>query len=141
MQIGLINNLRAGKSKRQVERILRLLRSYPHVLHVETDRAGALPDAIADLARRRIDLLVVNGGDGTLQHALTEILVNDPFERLPMIAPLRGGRCNMTALDLGTHRNPIRGLKALLDSAEAGRIRDQIRHIQEGNLGLVENTG
>ena len=63
--------------------------------------AGALPEALGEFARNRIDLLVVNGGDGTLQHALTEILGGDDFEQIPMIAPLRGGRTNMTALDLG----------------------------------------
>jgi diacylglycerol kinase (ATP) len=128
VQIGLINNLRAGRSDKQVARILGLLDSYPNVLHVETDRAGALPDAIADLARRRIDLLVVNGGDGTLQHALTEILANEPFEKLPMIAPLRGGRTNMTALDLGAHRNPVKGLKAVLEAARAGRLNERTVH-------------
>ena len=47
MQIGLINNLRAGRNYKAVSRILSLLRSYPQILHVETDEAGALPDAIA----------------------------------------------------------------------------------------------
>jgi hypothetical protein len=126
VQIGLINNLRAGRSNKQVSRILDLLREYPEVQHVETDRAGALPDAIADLARRRIDLLVVNGGDGTLQHALTEILANDPFEKVPTIAPLRGGRTNMTALDLGANYNPVKGLRAVLEAAAAGRIQDRV---------------
>ena len=51
MRVGVINNLRAGRSDRQVSRILGLLSDYPDVLHVETDQAGALPDAIADLSR------------------------------------------------------------------------------------------
>ena len=91
MQIGLINNLRAGRSDKQVTQVLDALREFPNTQHVETDQAGALPDAIADLARRRIDLLFINGGDGTLQHALTEILSQEPFEQLPYIAPLAGG--------------------------------------------------
>lgn len=126
MQIGLINNLRAGRSGKLVSQVLGLLRSYPHVLHVETDRAGALPDAIADLARRRIDLLLVNGGDGTLQHTLTEILHGRPFEKVPLIAALRGGRTNMTASDLGAHRDPVKGVKAVIEAAHAGRIRERI---------------
>ncbi len=128
MHIGLINNLRAGRSNKQVWRILNLLRSYPHVCHVETDRAGALPDAIADLARRKIDLLIVNGGDGTLQHTLTEILANDVFDRMPMIAPLRGGRTNMTSLDLGAHRDPVKGLRAVLDAAGSGTLHERFEH-------------
>jgi hypothetical protein len=126
VQIGLINNLRAGRSNRQVSRILELLDSYPEVQHVETDSAGALPDAIADLARRRIDLLVVNGGDGTLQHALTEVLANDPFEQVPMIAPLCGGRTNATSLDLGSQRNPVKGLRALLEAVRSGRTLERV---------------
>ena len=126
MQIGLINNLRAGRNYKEVSRILSLLRSYPHVCHVETDRAGALPEAIDDLARRKIDLLVINGGDGTLQHTLTELLVDRPFEKTPMIAPLAGGRTNMTALDLGASRNPVKGLKAVLDAAAAGTLHERI---------------
>jgi hypothetical protein len=122
VQIGLINNLRAGRNYKEVSRILGLLRSYPHVLHVETDEAGALPEAIDDLSRQRIDLLVVNGGDGTLQHALTELLVDRPFAKIPMIAPLAGGRTNSTALDIGASRNPVSGLKRVLDAAAAGTL-------------------
>ncbi len=126
MQIGLINNLRAGRNFKQVSRILGLLRSYPHVWHVETNHAEALPEAIDDLARRKIDLLVINGGDGTLQHTLTELLVDRPFGKLPMIAPLTGGSANMTALDLGASRNPVKGLKAVLDAAAAGTLDERI---------------
>ena len=126
MQIGLINNLRAGRNFKQVSRILGLLRSYPHVWHVETNHAEALPEAIDDLARRKIDLLVINGGDGTLQHTLTELLVGRPFGKIPMIAPLAGGRTNMTPLDLGASRNPVKGLKAVLDAAAAGTLHERV---------------
>jgi hypothetical protein len=126
VQVALINNLRAGRSNEQVARILSLLRDHPEILHVETDSAGALPDAIADLARRRVDLLLVNGGDGTLQHVLTEILDNEPFEKLPLIAPLRGGRTNMTAKDLGAQRNPIAGVRSILASMAAGRLHERL---------------
>ncbi|MDJ0851527.1 MAG: diacylglycerol kinase family protein [Myxococcota bacterium] len=122
MQIGVINNLRAGRSGTQVSRILDLLRSHPDVHHVETGCAGALPEAIDHLAGHEIDLLVVNGGDGTIQHALTEILVERPFEKVPMVAPLPGGRTNTTAMDVGSNRSPVKGLAALLRDAKAGHL-------------------
>ncbi len=126
MRIGLLNNLRAGRSGRQVSKILNVLSDYPHVHHVETDSVRAVPEAFATLARENVDLLIVNGGDGTLQYAVTQILSGDDFQDIPMIAPLRGGRTNMSALDLGAHSNPIKGLRGLLDDAYGGRIESRI---------------
>jgi len=126
VQVALLNNLRAGRSGAQVSRLLGFLRAYPHVHHVETESAQALPEAIADLAKRQVDLLVVNGGDGTLQHTLTEILAHGVFDPVPMIAPLRGGRTNMTAGDIGCHRDPVKGLAGLLQAIESGRIAERI---------------
>lgn len=126
MRIGLLNNLRAGRSGRQVSKILDVLSDYPDVLHVETDSVRAVPEAFAMLARKNVELLVVNGGDGTLQYAITRILSGKEFRDIPMIAPLRGGRTNMSALDLGASRNPTRGLRELLDDAYSGRIARRI---------------
>ncbi len=127
LRIGVVNNLRAGKSQEQVGRMLGFLRSHPDVLHVETEHAGVMPDALAELARQEVDLLVVNGGDGTLQFVLTEILGNSAFgNRIPMIAPLRAGRTNMSALDLGARKNPLRGLSELIACAEDGRIAERV---------------
>jgi hypothetical protein len=126
VKIGVLNNLRAGQSGKTVSRVLSLLSAYPDVMHVETDHAGALPEALSEFARRRIDLLVVNGGDGTLQHALTEILGNDEFEQVPLIAPLRGGRTNMTALDLGAQRDPVKGLASILEAVRTRRLPERM---------------
>jgi hypothetical protein len=125
VRIAVLNNLRVGRSNDKVSRVLSLLRSYPDVMHIETESARALPEALAEIARQNIGLLVVNGGDGTLQFALTEILAGGDFERVPMIAPLRGGRTNMTALDVGSHRNPVVGLRGLLEDARAGRLAER----------------
>jgi diacylglycerol kinase (ATP) len=126
VQVALLNNLRAGQSKRQVGRILNLLSDHPDVLHVETGNTGALPEAIADLSRSQVDLLIINGGDGTLQHALTEILEHEPFDRLPLIAPLRGGRTNMTALDFGARRDPARAVSDLLTAVKQGTLAERL---------------
>jgi diacylglycerol kinase family enzyme len=155
-RIGVLNNLRAGRQGSRVDDVLELLRGYPEVAHEETDSAALLPAAIARLARRDLDLLVVNGGDGTLQHALTEILERRAFSRLPLIAPLRGGRTNMTALDLGAHWDPVKGLHGLIEDARAGRIGarvverpvlrvelDRGRHVEHGmffGVGMIRRA-
>lgn len=127
LRIGVVNNLRAGKSQAQVVRMLDFLRSHPDVLHVETESAGVMPEALAELAAKEVDLLVVNGGDGTLQYVLTEILASNAFgDRVPLVAPLRAGRTNMSAMDLGADRNALRGLAAMLASARAGQIAERV---------------
>jgi hypothetical protein len=127
LRIGLLNNLYAGRNAAQVERLLGFLRRHPDVLHVETDSADVVPEALADLARQEVDLLVINGGDGTVQFALTEILGNNAFDgRIPMIAPLRGGRTNMSAGDLGALKDPVRGFAALIEDVEQGKLHERI---------------
>ncbi len=135
MRIGVLNNLRAGRNSTEVSQILNLLGRYPHVSCVETTNVHAVPEALASLARQDVELLVINGGDGTLQYALTKILGDGGFDRIPMVAPLRGGRTNMSALDLGAHRNPVKGLRDLLEDAKAGNIA---RRIVDRSLLRVE---
>jgi hypothetical protein len=103
-----------------------MLKDYPDVAHIETTSVRSVPEALASLARQNVELLVVNGGDGTLQYTLTQMLTTDDFPTIPMVAPLRGGRTNMTAMDIGAHRNPAKGLQGLLEDAKAGRIEDRL---------------
>jgi hypothetical protein len=120
--VGVLNNLRAGRSRKQVAQVLEVLRSYPDVVHVETESVRALPEALGELTRREVDLLVVNGGDGTLQYVLTELLGGPDLPSLRFVAPLRGGRTNMTSSDLGADPHPGRGLAGLLDSIARGEL-------------------
>jgi hypothetical protein len=126
VRIGLLNNLRAGRSNPEVRRILRLLKNYPEVVHIETTSVRSVPEALASLARQNVELLAVNGGDGTLQYTLTQMLTTDDFPSIPMVAPLRGGRTNMTAMDIGARRDPVKGLQDLMEDVRAGRIGDRL---------------
>ena len=71
--------------------------------HVHIARPGArddLPAALADLAAKDIDLLVINGGDGTVRDVLT---CGRPIfgEDWPAIAVLPKGKTNALTVDLG----------------------------------------
>lgn len=138
MRIGLLNNLRAGRSADRVSQLLRFLKGHPDVVTVETDSALVVPEALSELARQDVELLAINGGDGTVQHALTEILGHRAFDgRVPLIAPLRGGRTNMTALDLGAHRNPVKGMAELIAASREGtlderRVERQVLRVEYG---------
>jgi diacylglycerol kinase (ATP) len=124
-RIGVLNNLRSGRGQSRVEQVLALLRSHPDVLHVETGNSSLMPEALAEFEREGVELLVVNGGDGTLQHLLTELLSAREGTWLPRVAPIRGGRTNVSAIDLGADRDPVRSLSTLIDAARAGRLRER----------------
>lgn len=126
IRIGVLSNLRAGQRIANASAIRERIRCQPGVHHVETENTGAVPGALAELAHKGVDLLAIDGGDGTLQRALTDILRDNPFEQVPWIAPLRGGRTNMAALDIGAQRDPVRSIETLLRAVREGTIERRI---------------
>ena len=65
-------------------------------------------------------MLVINGGDGTVQAALTEIHNGGHFgDEPPPVAVLPSGKTNLIALDLGAPGDPIEALERLLEIAQA----------------------
>ena len=93
----LLTNPRAGLGERQLA-----FRGERFVLG-----SGPLPDLSG------FSLLVLAGGDGTLQRTLTEALKQTPASALPPIAVLPAGRTNMSAADLNHHRRFTQCAKAL----------------------------
>jgi hypothetical protein len=135
VRIGVLSNLRAGGSGARAAKVLEHLSHYPDILHVESGNASGATDALRELAEARIDILVVNGGDGTLQRTLTEVLqATSPFRRsghareLPMIAPLRTGRTCMSAYDIGSPRDARVAIDRLVARARSSRIQEALVH-------------
>ncbi|WP_108789710.1 diacylglycerol kinase family protein [Erythrobacter sp. Alg231-14] len=72
----------------------------PHVHISQPGDRSQLPDALSEFAARGIDLLVINGGDGTVRDVLTcgaSIFGAD----WPAIAVLPKGKTNALTVDLG----------------------------------------
>lgn len=126
MRIGLLNNLRAGRNKRRAARIQREIAGARDVLHIATPTADAVPEALAEMERGGVELLIVNGGDGTLERTLTALLAGGRPAWLPTIAPIRGGRTNMTAAALGASGNSVRGLREVIAAARAGQLEQRV---------------
>jgi hypothetical protein len=127
LRIGVLSNLRAGGSGARSAQVLEHLANYPEIVHVETESAETAPEAVRELAGAGIDILVVNGGDGTLARTLTELLCEaSPFAAagapLPILAPLRTGRTSMTAYDIGSRRDARVSIERLLQRVRENRI-------------------
>jgi hypothetical protein len=126
LRIGMINNLRAGRNKRRALDVLREIEGARDVVHAVTTSAQMVPPALAQMEHERVDLLVVNGGDGTLERVLTGLLAHGRPSWLPVIAPLRGGRTNAAAADFGAARSAAVGLRALLADARSDRLEARV---------------
>jgi hypothetical protein len=93
-----------------------------HVLE-EFGRLGAhLEAALARSARA----IVLNGGDGTVQAALTHLLSRYPAEVLPPLAILAGGTTNAIAAQFGRVRDRAGALRRLLRRLDAGDLQRAI---------------
>lgn len=142
MRLGVLSNFSAGGGGQRAERIREFLREHPDIPQVEPGGAGGVRPALSYLAERGVDVLAVNGGDGTLQRTLTELLSanGEIFPKMPLVAPLRAGRTNMSALDIGSDRHPVRALDRLLRGTRDNSIQFRlvIRPVLRVDLGPDE---
>lgn len=120
-----MTNLRAGSRGDGKPRELIDVPTHPDLVHVVTETSAHLPGALAELAAKEVGVIAINGGDGTLHRALTELMRARPFETQPFVAPLRGGRTNMTALDFGAARSPSRSVRRLFEACRRGELEDR----------------
>jgi diacylglycerol kinase family enzyme len=105
--------------------ITALLATQPAVLHRMARTPPEIEAALGEFAAAGVRCVVLNGGDGTVQAALTALALRSPFATPPQLLVLAGGTTNMTAYDLGSHGRPARLLRALLD----GRLTPTHRQV------------
>jgi hypothetical protein len=115
--IGVISNPYSHRNLRDLAAVREAVAQDSTVAHVELEHMSALPTALADFARRGIEQVVVNGGDGTVQGVMTALLNSHDFARTPDLALLPAGRTNLIAHDLGLKGRPVDGLTRLITGA------------------------
>lgn len=103
MTILIVSNPAAARARRHLE-ALRQAMPEGAANHVLSERPDELAALVGHDRWRPDDLLVINGGDGSVQHALTELAAHCPARQWPRLACLPGGTTNMTAYDLNRHR-------------------------------------
>ncbi len=137
--IGILSNCSSTTNREMMSRIRILVDDNPHMFHYEFEDIAAIPDGLKMMAEAGVSLLVINGGDGTIQATITNIINNRPFGTPPAIAILPGGKTNMIARDLGAHHGPDRMLKKLVHLVRSGQVDKKI--VPRNLIGLDMHDG
>ncbi len=127
LRLGVINNPRSGQNARHglLDGVRDALRQHPQVPHFEEDTLDGMIAAARELMARETELIVVNGGDGTVQAVLTGLL-RTPAARVPLLAVLPGGTTNSTARNVGFGTRPLAALQLLLAESARGVLAGRV---------------
>lgn len=139
LKLGVLSNPASGRRRGRSEEIRACLAGRHNVHYVEAGNPREMTGALGSLAREGVDVLVVDGGDGTAQMVLTALFRFASFETRPVLALLPSGTTNMTARDVGLAGPPLRALEKVIawasgDRRESDVISRSVLRI-EGALG------
>jgi hypothetical protein len=103
LRMGMLNNPLSGGNRKGLQKIRKAAKDMlPGVLQREVQTPEDVAASLADFAQRDVNVIVINGGDGTVQAVLTTIFRNKYFETMPLLAVLpSAGTTSMIAGDVG----------------------------------------
>jgi hypothetical protein len=99
--VGLVSNPASGHNRDQFETLRQRIDASPSIHHLITRSAADIPAALGELRDRGVEVLAINGGDGTNAAMLGAMLEGDYFDTPPLVVLLPGGTANMNAGDVG----------------------------------------
>ena len=117
VRIGLLNNPLSGGNRNGLQKIRRAAAAaQPEVLQKEAQTPSDVAATLADFARREVNVVVINGGDGTVQAVLTAVFHKNFFEKMPLLAVLpSAGTTSMIAGDIGLRGSRESALQKLFN--------------------------
>lgn len=131
VSVALLSNPRSTGNRGMLPRIRAFCAGRPDVFHYEVEHVSQIAEALESIARVRPKVLVINGGDGTVQATLTELYNGGQFGRdPPPVAVLPNGKTNLIALDLGSSGDPLVALERIVALART----DLKPHVVEREL-------
>lgn len=114
-KIGLITNPHSRRNRTRLQEVSAIVANQPNILHRITERPERIADALSEFATQGVQVLAINGGDGTTAQVFTALIEGRAFATLPAVILLPGGTTNVNANDVG--------LRGRLDTAVARMAR------------------
>jgi hypothetical protein len=119
--VALLSNPKSTGNRQMLPRVRSFCANHPDIFHYEVEHVDQIGRAFETIARVQPAVIVINGGDGTVQASLTELYNGDHFlGKVPPIAVLPNGKTNLIALDLGIYGDPLEALEKIVRIAKNG---------------------
>jgi diacylglycerol kinase family enzyme len=119
-RVALLSNPRSTGNRSLLPRVRRFCDQHRDIFHYEVEDVSQIGTALKTIARVQPKVLVINGGDGTVQAAITEMINGRHFgDNPPPVAVLPNGKTNLIAFDLGAGDDPLRSLERVLELARS----------------------
>ena len=135
--IGVVTNPRSRKNKRNpvtAETLAYVLGERDH-FHAPTN-LDALAETAARFRAHSIDVLCINGGDGTVHQVMTAMVRAYEGEPLPDVAILPGGTMNIVARSVGNRIRPEEMLEQVVSAYHGSTsLPGKEIHLLEVDLG------
>ena len=104
----------------------------------ETRNVNELPRVAEDFLRKKLDILAVNGGDGTLHIVLSAFVKVYGDHPLPKVMSLRGGTMNTMSNSLGIKGRTVAIMKA---AVEKYRRAEPMKEMKQNLLKINDKFG
>jgi diacylglycerol kinase (ATP) len=143
--IGIVTNphSKANRSKPGNIKMLGYILGHQGRLEV-TNKIEDLVGVAKRFKEQNIEILAINGGDGTISRTISAFIKTYEGSPLPKIALLRGGTMNVVAQNLGIRGSPDKILASLVELYSTGeplKVQTLSTIKIENNYGFLFGTG
>lgn len=144
--VALLSNPRSTGNRSLLPRVRSFCAARPDIFHYEVEDVSQIGEALRTIARVKPKILVINGGDGTVQAALTELYHGGHFgEDPPPVAVLPNGKTNLIALDLGAVGDPLDALIRVIELSQSDLsdhiVARELIALSDGQAGTRPTLG
>ncbi len=136
--VALLSNTKSTGLVKLLPRIRSFISAHSNIFHVEIAHTGEVPDALALIARSEPDVIVINGGDGTVQAVLTSLVHDQPLlshKSLPL-AILSNGKKSSISGDYTMAGKPMQTLERICNLVNQGKLE---KHVINRNLIALDD--
>lgn len=109
-----------------MDKMRRTVAQGSNIIHIELDGIESMPEALRQAAKCNPRVLIISGGDGTVQSVLTTLADDRPFRKTPPLAVLPSGKTNLIAGDLGMRGRPEALFKQLVEMSDRPDFRKHL---------------